>query len=77
MNADAVVRLMKQYRLQDVWLGKGKIITNSQDDHNHTSDLIDRNFSAHRPNFAKQCLSGLQISPMSRQLVAGLYHIYY
>lgn len=77
MKADAVVHLMKQYRLQGVWLGKGKIITNSQDDHNHINDLIDRNFSAYRPNFAKQCLSVLQISPISRQLVAGLYHIYY
>ena len=39
-----VERLMKQYGLQGIWRGKGKITTNSRD------DLVNRNFSAYRLN---------------------------
>ena len=41
---------MTQYELQGVWLGKGKITTHSRDDQKRASDLINRNFSAQRPN---------------------------
>ena len=46
----AVERLMKQYQLQGVWRGKGKIITHSRDDQKRAYDLVNRNFSPHRPN---------------------------
>ena len=45
-----VERLMRQYELQGVWRGKGKITTNSRDDQKRADDLVNRNFSAHRPN---------------------------
>ena len=45
-----VERLMRQYELQGVWRGQGKITTNSRDDQKHANDLVNRNFSAHRPN---------------------------
>ena len=45
-----VERLMKQYGMQGVWRGKGKITTNSRDDQKRADDLVNRNFSAHRPN---------------------------
>ena len=45
-----VERLMRQYELQDVWRGKGKITTNSRDDQKRADDLVNRNFNAHRPN---------------------------
>lgn len=45
-----VERLMKQYGLQGVWRGKGKITTNSRDDQKRADDLVNRNFNAHRPN---------------------------
>ncbi|MGP5686898.1 IS3 family transposase [Psychrobacter glacincola] len=45
-----VERLMKQYDLQGVWRGKGKITTNSRDDQKRADDLVNRNFNAHRPN---------------------------
>ncbi len=32
------------------WRGKGKITTNSRDDQKRADDLVNRNFSAHRPN---------------------------
>ena len=41
---------MKQYGLQGVWRGKGKITTNSRDDQKRANDLVNRNFTAHRPN---------------------------
>ena len=57
MKADAlkiarytIERLMKQYGMQGVWRGKGKITTNSRDDQRRTDNLVNRNFSAHRPN---------------------------
>lgn len=45
-----VERLMKQYVLQGVWRGKGKITTHSRDDQKRADDLVNRNFNAHRPN---------------------------
>ena len=45
-----VERLMTQYELQGVWPSKGKITTHSRDDQKRASDLINRNFSAQRPN---------------------------
>ena len=45
-----VERLMSQHGLQGVWRGKGKITTNSRDDQKRADDLVNRNFSAHRPN---------------------------
>ena len=45
-----VERLMKQYELQGVWRGKGKITTNSRDDQKRADDLVNRNFNAQRPN---------------------------
>ena len=34
-----VERLMKQYGMQDIWRGKGKITTNSRDDQKRVDDL--------------------------------------
>ena len=45
-----VERLMKQYGLQGVWRGKGKITTNSRDDQLRANDLVNRNFNARQPN---------------------------
>ena len=45
-----VERLMRQHDLQGVWRGKSKITTNSRDDQKRADDLVNRNFSAHRPN---------------------------
>src|SRR5690606_41851818 len=45
-----VERLMSQHGLQDIWRGKGKITTHSCDDQKRADDLVNRNFSAHRPN---------------------------
>ena len=45
-----VERLMRQHGLQGVWRGKGKITTNSRGDQKRADDLVNRNFSAHRPN---------------------------
>ena len=45
-----VERLMKQYGLQGVWRGKGKITNNSLDDQKRADDLVNRNFSAYRLN---------------------------
>ncbi|MGB2786664.1 MAG: IS3 family transposase [Psychrobacter sp.] len=45
-----IERLMRQHGLQGVWRGKGKITTNSRDDQKLADDLVNRNFSAHRPN---------------------------
>jgi transposase InsO family protein len=45
-----VERLMRQHGIQGVWRGKGKINTNSRDDQLRANDLVNRNFSAHRPN---------------------------
>ena len=41
---------MRQYDLQGVWRGKGKIKTHSRDDQKRADDLVNRNFKAHRPN---------------------------
>ena len=41
-----VERLMKQYGMQGVWRGKGKITTNSRDDQKRADDLVNRNFNA-------------------------------
>ena len=40
---------MKQYGLQGVWRGKGKITTNSRNDQQRADDLVNRNFNAYRP----------------------------
>ena len=45
-----VERLMSQHGLQDIQRGKGKITTHSCDDQKRADDLVNRNFSAHRPN---------------------------
>jgi len=45
-----IERLMKQYGLQGVWRGKGKITTNSRDDQLRADDLVKRNFTASHPN---------------------------
>ncbi|WP_289047818.1 IS3 family transposase [uncultured Psychrobacter sp.] len=45
-----IERLMKQYGMQGIWRGKGKITTNSRDDQKRADDLVNRNFNAHRPN---------------------------
>ena len=45
-----IERLMKQHGMQGVWRGKSKITTNSRDDQLRANDLVNRNFSAHRPN---------------------------
>ena len=41
---------MKQYELQGVWRGKGKITTHSRDDQKRDDNFANRNFSAHCPN---------------------------
>ncbi len=41
---------MSQHGLQDIWRGKGKITTHSCDDQKRADDLVNRNFSAQRPN---------------------------
>ena len=45
-----VERLTTQYEMQGVWRGKGKITTNSHDDQKRADNLVNRNFSAYRPN---------------------------
>lgn len=45
-----VERLMRTHGLQGIWRGKGKITTHSRDDQDRADDLVNRNFSAHRPN---------------------------
>ena len=45
-----IERLMKQYGMQGIWRGKGKITTNSRDDQKCADDLINRNFNARQPN---------------------------
>lgn len=45
-----VERLMRQYELQGVWRGKNKVTTKSLDDQLRANDLVNRNFTAHRPN---------------------------
>ena len=45
-----VERLMRQHDLQGVCRGKSKITTNSRDDQKRADDLVNRNFSARRPN---------------------------
>ena len=45
-----VERLMRQHGMQGIWRGKGKITTKSRDDQIRADDLVNRNFSAHRPN---------------------------
>ena len=45
-----IERLMRQHGLQGVWRGKGKITTNSRDDHKRADNLINRNLTAHYPN---------------------------
>ena len=45
-----VERLMRQYELQGVWRGKGKIMTKSLNDQLRANDLVNRNFTAHPPN---------------------------
>ena len=42
--------LMRQYDLQGVWRGNGKITTKSRDDQKCAKDLVNRNFNARRPN---------------------------
>ena len=56
MNADGlkvarctIERLMKQYGMQGVWGGKGRMTTTSRDDQKRADDLVNRNFNAHRP----------------------------
>ena len=41
---------MRAHGIRGVWRGKGKIATNSRDDQKHADDLVNRNFSVHRPN---------------------------
>ena len=45
-----IERLMKQYGMQGVWRGKGKMTTTSCDDQKRADDLVNRNFNARRPN---------------------------
>ncbi|WP_438012331.1 IS3 family transposase [Psychrobacter raelei] len=45
-----IERLMRQHGMQGIWRGKGKITTKSRDDQIRADDLVNRNFSAHRPN---------------------------
>ena len=45
-----IERLMKQYGMQGVWRGKGKMTTTSRDDQKRADDLVNRNFNARRPN---------------------------
>ena len=45
-----VERLMRQYELQGAWRSKGKITTKSRDDQLRANDLVNRNFTVHRPN---------------------------
>lgn len=54
-----VERLMREHGLQGIWRGKGKITTNSRDDQKRADDLVNRNFSAHRPN---QLIVGWKVS---------------
>lgn len=41
---------MKQYALQGVWRGEGKITTKSRNNQKRANDLVSHNFTAHRPN---------------------------
>lgn len=41
---------MKHYELQWVWRGKGEATINSRDDQQRVDELVNRNFTAHRPN---------------------------
>ncbi len=43
-------RLMRQYELQGIWRGKRKVMTKSHDDQLRANDLVNRNFTVHRPN---------------------------
>ena len=45
-----VERLMRQHGMQGIWRGKGKITTKSRDDQQRADDLVNRDFTAHRPN---------------------------
>ena len=45
-----VERLMRQHSMQGIWRGKGKITTKSRDDQKRADDLVNRDFTAHRPN---------------------------
>ena len=45
-----IERLMRQYEIQGVWRGKGKITTNSRDDQKRADDLVKRDFTAKPPN---------------------------
>ncbi|EGK15480.1 transposase subunit B, partial [Psychrobacter sp. 1501(2011)] len=36
--------------MQGIWRGKGKITTQSRDDQKRADDLVNRDFTAHRPN---------------------------
>jgi len=45
-----VERLMRTHGIQSIWRGKGEITTHSRDDQDRADDLVNRNFSAHRPN---------------------------
>ena len=40
---------MRQHAMQGIWQGRGKITTKSRDDQKRADDLVNRNFSAHRP----------------------------
>ena len=42
--------LMTQYELQGIWRDKGKIDINSRDDQKRANEIVNRNFTAHRPN---------------------------
>ncbi len=41
---------MSQHGLQGVWRGKNKVTTNSLDNQLRANDLVNRNFTTHRPN---------------------------
>lgn len=50
MKTDGVKNEHCTMERQGVWRGKGKIATNSHDHQKYADDLVNRNFTAHRPN---------------------------
>ena len=75
-----IERLMKQYGLQGVWRGKGKITTNSRDDQKRADDLVNRNLSIRYTDKMTDCgviasvgTTGDSYDNALAEMVNGLY----